>query len=81
MALIAALKEAIGLGAREVDIKLDSQLVVRQINGEYRVKKAHLKPLYRQVRHLQSLLEGYTITHIPREQNKEADRLANLALK
>ena len=80
-ALIAALKEAIRLGAKEVDISLDSQLVVRQINGEYRVKKAALKPLYQQVRQMLSLLEGFTITHIPRQQNREADNLANIALR
>ena len=80
-AIIAALEKAVELGAKQVDIKLDSQLVVRQINGRYRVKNAALKPLYQQVKHLQSLLEGFTITHIPRQQNTEADNLANIALK
>ncbi len=80
-AAIAALEKAIELGAKQVDIKLDSQLVVRQISGRYRVKNADLKPLYRQVKHLQSLLEGFTITHIPREENEEADTLAYIALK
>ena len=80
-ALIAALKEAIRLGAKEVDISLDSQLVVRQISGEYRVKKAALKPLYQQAKQLLSLLEDFTITHIPRQQNREADNLANMALR
>ena len=80
-AIIAALEKAIELGAKQVDIKLDSQLVVRQINGQYRVKNAALKPLYQQVKHLQSLLGGFTITHIPRQQNTEADNLAHMALK
>lgn len=80
-AIIAALEEATRLGAKQVDISSDSQLVVRQINGEYRVKKAALKPLYQQVKKLQSSLDGSTITHIPRQQNKEADNLANKALK
>ena len=80
-AVIAALEKAIELGAQQVDIKLDSQLVVRQISGKYRVKNAALKPLYQQVKHLQSLLEGFTITHIPRQQNREADNLAYTALK
>ena len=80
-AIIAALEKAIELGAKQVDIRLDSQLVVRQINGEYRVKKAALKPLYQQAKHLLSLLEGFTITHIPRQQNTEADNLASIALK
>lgn len=80
-AVIAALEKAIELGAKQVDIKLDSQLVVRQISGRYRVKNAALKPLYQQVKHLQSLLEGFAITHIPRQQNREADSLAYVALK
>jgi len=80
-ALIAALEEAIRLGAKQVDISLDSELVVKQINGEYRVRKAALKPLYQQVKRLLSLLEGFTITHIPRQQNTEADNLASIALK
>ena len=79
-AIIAALEEAIRLGAKQVDIKMDSELVVKQINGEYRVKKATLKPLYQQVKQLLGLLEGFTITHIPRRQNIEADKLANKAL-
>lgn len=80
-AVIAALEKATRLGAREVDIRSDSQLVVRQISGEYRVKKASLKPLYQRVKQLQRQLQGFTITHIPREQNTEADNLAHLALR
>jgi len=79
-AIIAALEEAIRLGVKQVDIKMDSELVVKQINGEYRVKKATLKPLYQQVKQLRGSLEGFTITHIPRQQNIEADKLANKAL-
>ena len=80
-AIIAALEQATRLGAKQVDVSSDSQLVVRQINGEYRVKKAALKPLYQQVKKLQSLLDSFTITHIPRQQNQEADNLANMALR
>ena len=79
-AIIAALEEATRLDARRVDIKMDSELVVKQINGEYRVKSAILKPLYQQVKQIQGSLESFTITHIPRRQNTEADRLANKAL-
>ena len=79
-AIIAALEEAIGLGARQIWLNSDSELVVRQINGQYRVKKKTLMPLYQRVKQLQGSLESFTITHIPREQNKEADRLANKAL-
>jgi len=79
-AIIAALEEAARLGARQVEIKTDSELVVKQIKGEYRVKKAILKPLYQQVKQQQGSLEGFTITHILRQQNIEADNLANKAL-
>ena len=80
-AIIAALENAISLGASQVDIHSDSELVVRQIDGRYRVKNAALKPLYQRVKQLQSQLKGFTITHIPRQQNIEADSLANMALK
>jgi len=80
-ALIAALEKAISLDARRVDIRLDSELVVRQVQGRYKVKKATLRPLYLRVGELLDRLEGFTLTHVPREQNTEADRLANAALK
>jgi ribonuclease HI len=79
-AIIAALEEAARLGAEEVDIKSDSELVVKQIKGRYRVKKATLRPLYQKVVQLTGSLGAFNITHIPREQNREADRLANRAL-
>ncbi len=79
-AVIAAMEKAIRLGAEEIDLNLDSQLLVRQLSSEYRVKSAALKPLYQQVKQLLSLLEGFTITHIPRGQNIEAHRLAGRAL-
>jgi ribonuclease HI len=80
-AVIAALQEAIRLGARKVDIRLDSELVVRQLNGRYRVKNAVLKNLYQEAKGLLARLETVTIRHVPREQNREADRLANMALR
>ncbi len=79
-AIIAALEEATKLDAKRVDIKMDSELVVKQINGEYRVKKVTLKPLYQRVKQLLGSLGEFTITHIPRQQNAEADKLANKAL-
>lgn len=79
-AIITALEEAVRLGAGEVDIKSDSELVVKQLKGRYRVKKATLRPLYLKVVQLIGLLEAFSITHIPREQNREADRLASRAL-
>jgi len=79
-ALIAALQEAIKAGASQVEVRSDSELIVRQINGRYRVKNAALVPLHNKVRELQGQLESFSISHIPREQNVEADRLANMAL-
>ena len=80
-AVIAALREAIRLGARKVDITLDSELVVRQLSGRYRVKNTALKYLYQEAQELLARLETVTIHHVPREQNREADRLANMALR
>jgi len=79
-AVIAALEESARLGAGEVEIRSDSELVVKQLKGRYRVKKATLRPLYQKVVQLVGSLEAFTITHIPREQNREADRLAHRAL-
>ena len=78
-AIIAALEKAISLGARQVILHSDSELAVKQINGRYRVKNAALKPLYQQVKRLQGSLEYFSIIHVPRWQNAEADRLANTA--
>ena len=80
-AVITALETAIRLGAKQVTLRSDSELVVRQLNRQYRVKAAALKPLYQQVKQLLGQLRGFTITHIPRQQNSEADNLANIALK
>jgi ribonuclease HI len=79
-ALIAALEEAAALGAREVEARADSQLIVMQITGHYRVKAANLKPFYAKVRGLLASFERWRAVHVPREENAEADRLANMAL-
>ena len=79
-AIIAALEEASRLGAEEVEVRADSELVVKQFNGRYKVKKATLRPLYQKVVQLAGPLKVFTITHVPRAQNREADRLANRAL-
>ena len=80
-AIVAALEEAIRLGAREVEINSDSDLAVKQIRGQYRVKKPALKPLHQRVRVLLGALDGFSIAVIPREQNREADALANRAFR
>jgi ribonuclease HI len=79
-ALLLGIERARALGAREIELIGDSELVVRQVKGEYRVKDAGLRPLHDQVR---SALEGFdrwSIRHVRREQNAAADALVNVAL-
>ena len=80
-ALILGLKKAQVLGVREIVVFLDSELLVRQINGLYRVKNPRLLIFYRQVLDLLNKFSNYVITHIPREKNQEADAMANEAIK
>jgi ribonuclease HI len=77
-AVIKALQTAHRMGEREVHIKSDSQLVVRQLNGEYKVKDLKLKPLKRKIDHLCKGLEVH-FEHIPRDKNEEADQLSKEA--
>jgi ribonuclease HI len=79
-AIIIALEKAISLGARHVMLKSDSELVVKQICGQFKVKKTALRPIYQKVVRLIGSLESFFISYIPREQNEEADNLANKAL-
>jgi ribonuclease HI len=79
-ALIAGLRKAISLGAKQITVNSDSELMVKQLRGVYRVKKAELKPLHEEVKKLASSLSGFKIISVPREQNREADGLANKAL-
>ncbi len=75
-----ALEEARRLGATRVDLRMDSQLVARQITGIYRVKHPDLKPIHAAVMTLLRSFAGYTVGHVPRELNKDADRLSNVAI-
>ncbi len=79
-ALIAALRYAAGAGAAAVLIRSDSELLVRQIQGAYRVRNAGLIPLYEAAKDLMRRLPRLRIEHVPRESNKDADRLANQAM-
>jgi ribonuclease HI len=81
MAVIAALEKAVSLEFDAVDMRADSELIVRQINGRYKVRNADLKPLYQKVIELKSRFKSFTITHIPRNLNREADRLAGEAIR
>ena len=75
-----ALEEAIHLGATHVDLRMDSELVARQISGVYRVKHPDLKPFHTAVMDMLRQLDGYTVGHVPRALNKDADRLSNVAI-
>ena len=78
-ALIVALQEARKLGADQVYINTDSQLMSEQINGNYRVRNAHIRPLFEKAMQLLTAFQYYSIDHIPRYLNSEADALANEA--
>ena len=79
-ALIFAIAEAKRLGATSLAIYADSELMVKQVRGEYRVKNEGLKPLFQEVVRGLRAIGDYTIEHLPRERNKEADKLANRAI-
>jgi len=79
-ALIAGLEAARPFGARSVHVRADSQLLIRQLEGRYRVRTAHLVPLYDAARRLLAGYEEVVLEHVPRERNVEADALVNAAL-
>lgn len=79
-ALIKALELCIELGCREVAIYSDSELLVKQLTGYYRVKNNFLKKLFRRVKSLERQFKRVEYNHIRREQNREADFLANMAI-
>ena len=79
-AVLLGLEEARRLGASQVDLRMDSQLVARQISGIYRVKHPDLKPLHAAVMRLLRGFDGYSVGHVPRELNVDADRLSNVAI-
>ncbi len=80
-ALILGLTEARNMGATRLKVLLDSELVVKQIQGLYRVKNRRLRPLYDRVMELLQDMEAYDILHIRRELNTEADSLASRAAR
>ncbi|MGH7488460.1 MAG: ribonuclease HI family protein, partial [bacterium] len=79
-ALIDGLKAVAEWKPDRLEIYLDSKLVVEQVNGTYRVKKAELQPLYTEVKHLLGGFGEVEVKHVERENNKGADKLANMAL-
>jgi probable phosphoglycerate mutase len=79
-ALLAALEYALSKNYRRIQVQTDSELVARQIEGVYKVKSPGLKPLQERAQQMIARLESFSIQHVPREKNQEADRLANQAL-
>ena len=77
---IAALEAALDLGASDIELRMDSQLAVRQLTGRYKVRAPGLIPLHERARQLLSSFDRASVEHVPRERNKDADRLANAAL-
>ena len=79
-AILLGIERARKLGASELELIGDSELVVRQIRGEYKVKQLHLRPLRAAVVAALESFDSWVISNVPREQNAHADRLVNAAL-
>ena len=79
-ALLYGLEEALILRAEEVVINLDSELVAKQLTGDYRVKDSGLKPLFERAMNMLKSFKSFEVRHIEREMNKEADTLVNRAI-
>lgn len=78
--LLRGLEAACVLGAKELVVKADSELIVRQLNGIYRVKSPDLKPLYEKALSMMRKIGKVTVSHVYREHNSRADALANAAM-
>jgi ribonuclease HI len=79
-ALVRALEHAARLGARRLAVRSDSELMVKQMNGQYQVKSEDLRALFQEAKALARRFDSVEIRHIPREHNRRADRLCNEAL-
>jgi ribonuclease HI len=79
MAVIFALTEILGMGERECEVLTDSQLVCEQIKGNYKVANENIFPLFTLAKKIIAQFNEFTITHIPREKNEEADKLSKKA--
>ena len=76
-ALLLGLELALERGVKKLEVRADSELLIKQLKGEYRVRNSGLLPLYEQAQALLARLEAFRLKHVRREQNAEADRLAN----
>jgi ribonuclease HI len=79
-ALVLGLQAAANRGIRRLAVRLDSELVVKQLSGEYRVKHVNLQTLYRQARALLRAFDDVDVRHVPRKENAHADSLVNRVL-
>jgi ribonuclease HI len=79
--LIAGLVECLSRGGREVTVRSDSELMIRQLKGEYKVKAQSIRPFYTLALGLLAKFDRVRLEHIPRTENAEGDRLANAALR
>lgn len=79
-ALVWGLENARALGVGELEVYADSELVVRQLTGEYRVRNAGLKPLYERAQSLMRTFDRVQVRYVPREENRAADQMANAAM-
>lgn len=79
-AVLSALERCKDLGAEEVEMRMDSELVVKQMNGEYKVKSPHLAQIFLKIHNLKTAFRRVTFHHVRREQNTEADAQVNLAI-
>jgi ribonuclease HI len=80
-ALLIGLEQSLIHGAKEIVVQMDSELLVRQINGVYKVRNPRLSVFFEKAKDLLRKFSKYDIMHIPREQNREADRMANEAIR
>lgn len=78
--LIAGLRKSLEFGYKTITVFLDSELIVKQVRGEYKIKSDGLKGFYNQVKDLETQFENISFQHVPRELNKEADALVNKVL-
>jgi ribonuclease HI len=79
-ALVAGLERAVGAGVRELEVRSDSELMVKQMRGEYRVKNPDLRALFLEASRAARAVGRVSYTHVRREHNELADRLVNEAL-
>ncbi|MBN9683215.1 MULTISPECIES: ribonuclease HI family protein [unclassified Corallococcus] len=80
MGLLIGLQHAKSLGAREVEVFADSELLIRQLGGRYQVKSPTLKPLFQEAQKLLATFGKVKLAHVPRAQNAEADEMSNRAI-